>query len=65
MQPEAVNCVFPAAGSPAGVVEVGNFPTTVWATGETTLPPQPVIKNRLRIATGQRRRTGATVPFEP
>jgi hypothetical protein len=44
---------------------VGNLPTTVWATGETTFPPQPVIKNRLRIATGQRRRTGATVPFEP
>src|SRR6478752_7948415 len=70
VQPALLNTVLPAAGSPpeypGGTVSVGpgTVPTTVRATGATTLPPHALPKKIMRTATGARRRTGATVPFE-
>src|SRR5207237_9779802 len=72
VQPSVLKIVLPATGSPfaysGGTVSVvcpGTVPTTVWATGATTLPPQPLVKRTIRTASRPRRRTGATVPFEP
>jgi hypothetical protein len=76
VQPFVVKTVFPAAGSPfaysGGTVSAwvvvcppGTVPITVCGVGVTTVAlPHPAAKKTVRTATGARRRTGATVPFE-